>query len=102
MLFHQVYVMVQSIYSQLKKKKANFLLPGEKGKQLTLFWGETVKKDNFSAIHTNFNGALLTAYLYLLYPYCYPFKKWTRLDAQQSMAKQPSRMCGKSVSEKSE
>ena len=37
-------------------------------------------------------------------------KKWTRLDAQQSMAKQPingyvsnhSRTCGKSVSEKSE
>ena len=57
-----------------------------------------------------FDGALLTAYLYLLYPIATFQKAGTCLDAQQSMAKQPikgcvsyhSRMCGKSVSEKSE
>ena len=36
-----------------------------------------------------FNGALLTAYLYLLYPIATFQKAGTCLDAQQSMAKQP-------------
>ena len=59
------------------------------------------------SMSANFNGALLTAYLYLLYPIATFQKAGTCLDAQQSMAKQPikgcvsnhSRTCGKSVSE---
>ena len=58
----------------------------------------------------HFNGALLTVYLYMLNPIATFQKAGTCLDAQQSMAKQPikgfmsnqNRMCGKSVSEKSE
>ena len=64
----------------------------------------------FSMILLNFNDALLTAYLYLLYRIATFQKAGTCLDAQQSMAKQPiegcvsnhSRTCGKSVSENSE
>ena len=58
----------------------------------------------------NFNGALLTVYLYLLTPNATFQKAGTCLDAQLSMGKQPikgcvsnhSRKCGKSVSENSE
>ena len=60
--------------------------------------------------NANFNGALLTVYLYLLYPIATFQKAGTCLVAQLSMAKQPikgcvsnhSRMCGKSVSKNSE
>ena len=36
-----------------------------------------------------FNGALLTAYLYLYTPIATLSKNWTRLNTQQSMAKHP-------------
>ena len=57
----------------------------------------------------NFNGALLTAYLYILLTPTDTFQKaGTCLDAQQSMAKQPikgcvsnhSRTCGKKCERK--
>ena len=65
---------------------------------------------NALSVCINFNGALLTVYLYLLTPNATFQKAGTCLDAQQSMAKQPikgcvsnhNRTCGKSVRENSE
>ena len=41
----------------------------------------------------NFNGALLTVYLYKLYPIATFQKAGTCLDVHQSMAKQPIKSC---------
>ena len=40
-----------------------------------------------------FNGALLTVYLYMLYPIATFQKAGTCLDVHQSMAKQPIKSC---------
>ena len=42
---------------------------------------------------TYFNGALLTVYLYMLYPIATFQKAGTCLDVHQSMAKQPIKSC---------